>query len=111
MSEPWALEKLTIELMRSRGEAISLGDDLLVYLLTMAVSHVRKKSNAFREAAERACGAPERLRSRSAQVYDLPTGPTEAILTRLFTPLCQFQNEGDRGGAKRGIADSQEGAY
>ncbi len=90
---------------------MSLGDDLLVYLLTMAVSHVRKKSNVLREAAERGSGAPKPLPPRSAQVYDFAGGPTETILTRVFTSLCQFRNEGDRDGAKRRVADSQEGAY
>ena len=90
---------------------MSLGDDLLVYLLTMAVTHVRKKSNALRIIAEGAPAAPNPLLPRSAQVYDLPSGPTETILTSLFTALCQFGNDVDRGGAKRGIADPQEGAY
>jgi hypothetical protein len=111
MSELGALEKLAFGLTHCRREAISLGDDLLVYLLTMAISHVGKKSNALRKAAEGAPAAQNRSPSRSAQVHELPSGPTETILTSLFTALCQFGNEVDGGGAKRRIADSQKGAY
>ncbi len=92
---------------------MSLGDDLLVYLLTIALSHVRKKSNGVRETAQGALAPAAASPSppRSAQVYDLPNGPTETILTSLFTALSQFRNEVHYSGAERRIADSQEGVY
>ena len=64
MSELGALEKLAIGLTHSRGEAMSLGDDLLVYLLTMAVTHVRKKSNALRIIAERGACRPKSIAAK-----------------------------------------------
>jgi hypothetical protein len=88
MSNLVALENLNVQLIHSRGEAISLGDDLLVYLLNMAISHVRKKSNAICETKKKAPVSTKPSLRRSAQVYDLPDGPTEAILTKLFTALC-----------------------
>ncbi len=51
MSELGVREKLTIELTHSREEALCFGDDLLVYLLSMAVLHVQKKSDALRETS------------------------------------------------------------
>ncbi len=111
MSEIGALEKLVIGLTQSRREAISFGDDLLVYLLNMGILHLKNKSNALREGAEGGPAAQNPSRLKSAQVYELPSGPTETILTSLFTALCQVGNEVDNGGAKRRIADSQEGAY
>ncbi len=106
MSELGVREKLAIGLTHSREEAMSLGDDLLVYLLTMALSRVQKKSNAVREPAQGAPAAASPSPPRSAQVYDLPNGPTETILTSLFTALSQFRNDVHHGGAKRRIADS-----
>ncbi len=111
MSELEALEKLSVGLVRVREEAVSFGDDLLVYLLNMAVSHVGKKSFSLRKAAEETNLAQLGLKPATTQVHYLPTGPTETILTTLFTALCQFGNEIDGDGAKRGVADSKKSAY
>ena len=100
MSELGALEKLAIELTNSRGEAISLGDDLLVFLLSMAILHVRKRSAACEAATS----------DSSAPVHYLPNGPTERILLSLFAQLSQFRNKVDSGCAMSRIADSHEGA-
>jgi hypothetical protein len=43
MSDRVALEKLDIDLTRSREEAASLGDHLLTYVISMAILQVRKK--------------------------------------------------------------------
>ncbi len=48
MSELGALEKLVNGLTHSRREAVSLGDELLVYLLSMALAHLKKRGNAVR---------------------------------------------------------------
>jgi hypothetical protein len=52
MSELAALEKLDIALTRSKNEAVSLGDDLLVYLMSMAILHIRRKSGRLGEGAD-----------------------------------------------------------
>jgi hypothetical protein len=111
MSEPGALQKLADGLTHSRGEAISLGDNLLVYLLNMALLHLKKRSNAPREAAEEPRDALQSSPLRAAQLYYLPSGPTEKTLLSLFTPLSQLRNEVDCDGTKGRITDSQEGAY
>ena len=110
MSEPGALQKLADGLIHSRREAISLGDNLLVYLLSMALLHLKKRSND-REAAEEPRDALHSPPLRAAQLYYLPSGPTEKTLLSLFTPLSQLRNEVDCDGTKGRITDSQEGAY
>jgi hypothetical protein len=52
MSELGALEKLVNGLTHSQREAVSLGDELLVYLLSIALAHLRKKGNAVRCCTE-----------------------------------------------------------
>ena len=105
MPELEALEKLAIELTDCRREAMSLGDDLLVYLLNMTIMHVRKKNGAVKSSdATSSSSLP------SAPVHFLPNGPTERTLLRLLTPLSQSRYEVDSGGAKGGIVNSHEGA-
>ncbi len=110
MSELGMREKLAIELTNSRREAISLGDDLLVYLLNMAILHIRRRNSAERETAAQSLAASDSLSLRSAPGYYLPNGPTEKILLSLLAPLSQLSNIVDGGGAKVRIADSHEGA-
>jgi hypothetical protein len=52
MSDRVALEKLDIDLTRSREEAASLGDHLLTYVISMAILQVRKKKARLDESAE-----------------------------------------------------------
>jgi hypothetical protein len=108
MPELKALEKLAVELVNCRNEAMSLGDNLLVYLLNMSILHVRKKSSAVREAAAESFLDSDSSSLRSAHVHYLPHGPTERILLSLLAPLSQIRNEVDSGCAKGRIADSQE---
>lgn len=110
MPELEPLEKLIIELTDCRREAISLGDDLLVYLLNMAILHVRKKNSAAAEAAVKPSNATSSSSPRSAAIHYLPDGPTERILLRLFASLSQSGYKVDSGGAKGGIVDFHKGA-
>jgi hypothetical protein len=112
MSELDPLENLVFELIHCRNEAMSLGDDLLVYLLNMTIMRARKKTCAVRQedvaTPQDDATSPSSL--KAASVHYLPNGPTERILLRLFTPLSQPRYEVDSGRAKGGIVDSHEGA-
>jgi hypothetical protein len=111
MSELETLEKLVIELIDCRNEAMSLGDDLLVYLLNMAIMHAKKKNSTICQAdVAQSRDAAISSSLTSTPVHYLPHGPTERILLRLFTPLSQPRYEVDSGRAQRGIVDSHEGA-
>ena len=77
MSELGALQELAIALTHSRGEAMLLGDDLLVYLLTMAVTHVRK---------EKQCSAPSSRRPRAQPQIHCCQGPLRSMICRAGRP-------------------------
>ena len=57
MSELGARERLVNGLNHSRREAVSLGDELLVYLLSMALAHLKKRGNAVRNGAAADCSS------------------------------------------------------
>jgi hypothetical protein len=59
MSKLATLEKLEIALKRSKKEAESLGDDLLVYVISMAILRVQRNCASVGEAGE---AKPCRLR-------------------------------------------------
>jgi hypothetical protein len=73
MSELGTLEKLVNGIAHSRREAISLGDDLLVYLLNMAVLHLRRRSSAVCEGDRKSSAPPDSSSLTSARVYYFPS--------------------------------------
>jgi hypothetical protein len=52
MSELAALERLEIALTYSKEEAASLGDDLLVYVISMGILQIRKKKAGLGKAVD-----------------------------------------------------------
>jgi hypothetical protein len=89
MSELAALEEIEAGLTQNRREALSLGDDFLVFVLSVAGRHIQKKSAAPPDASAGATMDSKSSAPRTAQVY-FAERRAEAILVNPSRPAPSY---------------------